>query len=86
MVERGGFKIVDVEMQVVNDGDILIVYNIIWYMGLWWKCFWQCFKQPTIKTLYKYGGCSQGNSPSHQPSHMVFIRWKMHQIKYIQYV
>jgi hypothetical protein len=29
MVERGGFKIVDVEMQVVNDGDILIVYNII---------------------------------------------------------
>jgi hypothetical protein len=33
MVEIGDFKIVDVEMQTMNDGDILIACNIIRYMG-----------------------------------------------------
>jgi hypothetical protein len=32
MVERRNIKIVDVDMQVSN-GDILIAYNIIRYMG-----------------------------------------------------
>jgi hypothetical protein len=39
-VERRDLEIVDVDMHVVNDGDILIACNIIWYMGWWWKCFW----------------------------------------------
>jgi hypothetical protein len=43
MVEKGNFKMVDVEMHAVNDGNILITCNIIRYMGRWWKCFWQCF-------------------------------------------
>ncbi len=40
MVERGDFKTVDVEMQAMNNGDILIACNITRYMGQWWKCFW----------------------------------------------
>jgi hypothetical protein len=36
-----------------------------------------------MKTMYKYKGCSQGNSLSHQANHVVFIGWKMHQIQYI---
>jgi len=33
MVKRGDFKTIDLEMQVVNNGDILITCNIIRYMG-----------------------------------------------------
>jgi len=33
MVEKKDFKTIDVEMQVVNDGDILITCSIIKYMG-----------------------------------------------------
>jgi hypothetical protein len=33
MVEKGDLKTVDVEMHAMNDGDILITYNIIRYMG-----------------------------------------------------
>jgi hypothetical protein len=33
MVEIGDVKTVDVKMQAVNDGDILIVCSIIRYMG-----------------------------------------------------
>jgi hypothetical protein len=31
------------------------------------------YKQLAAKTMYEYGGYSQGNSPSHQASHVVFI-------------
>jgi hypothetical protein len=73
-------------MQAMNIRDILIDYNIIIYMGQWWNVFDNVFQQLVTKTMDKYGGCWQGNSPGHQSNHMVFIRWKMHQIKYIQYV
>jgi hypothetical protein len=33
MVEIGDFKTIDVEMQAMNNGDILIACNIIRYMG-----------------------------------------------------
>ncbi len=33
MVEKGNIKTINVEMHVVNDGDILITCNIIRYMG-----------------------------------------------------
>ncbi len=33
MIERGDLNIVDIKMQAVNNGDILITYNIRGYMG-----------------------------------------------------
>jgi hypothetical protein len=33
MVERGDLKTMNVKMQAMNNGDIIIDYNIIIYMG-----------------------------------------------------
>jgi hypothetical protein len=59
-------------MQSLNDGDILIVCNIkdIWDGDE--NAYDKFFEQPTMKTLYRYEGCSQGNSLGHQPSHVGF--------------
>ncbi len=39
MVERRDLKTINVKMQAMNNGDILIPCNIIRYIGWWWKCF-----------------------------------------------
>jgi hypothetical protein len=39
MVKRRDLKIINQDMQAVNNGDIRFAYNIIRYMGWWWKCF-----------------------------------------------
>jgi len=82
MVEKRYFKITDVEMHAVIEwlrySNHLQYYKIY---GIVIKMFMTVFEQLATKTLYKYEGCSQGNSLGHQPSHVGFIGWKMQQIK-----
>jgi hypothetical protein len=70
----------------MTDGDILITCSI---MSIWdgdENVYDKVLKQLAMKTLYRYGGCSQGNSLGHQFNHMGFTKRKMQQIKYLQYV
>ncbi len=58
MVKRRDFKTINLKMQAVNSGDILITCNIIRYIRRWWNFFDNASKQLAMKTMYMYGGCS----------------------------